>query len=131
VSGYDPYGGHAPHVGRSETNLASATFQDASGTRARDELKVLRLAAERGDDGLTDDEIEVATGMLHQTASARRRCLELKGCLRATGRKRPTRRQKPAGVYVLTTVGRAELEDRNRALAEGRPHRPKRKEVAS
>ena len=131
MSGYEPYDGHAPYVRGSETSLGPAILQGEGGTQARDELKVLRLAAQRGEAGLTDDEIEVATGLVHQTASARRRGLELKGCLRATGRKRPTRRGRPAGVYVLTTVGRTELEDRNRALAEGRSHRRARKEAVS
>jgi hypothetical protein len=132
VSGrYEPYDGHPPHVRGSETSLGASVFQETSGKSGSDELRVLRLAVERGDDGLIDDEIEMALDLRHETASARRRGLVLKGCLRQKGEKRQTRRNCAAEVYVVTPVGRAELEDRLRALAEGRRHRPVRKEVAS
>jgi hypothetical protein len=51
-------------------------------------------------DGRTDDEIEVLLGMAHQTASPRRRELELRGRILGTGRKRKTRSGNPAQVYV-------------------------------
>lgn len=127
---YEPYNGHAPHVRGSETSLAAGARQDATGKLGHDELRVLRLAAERGEVGLIDDEIEVALGLEHQTASARRRGLELKGCMRKKGEKRLTRRRCSAEVYVLTVVGRAELEDRERALAEGRRFTRRRKSDA-
>lgn len=117
---HEPYGGHAPHVRGSETSLAAATAQEVTAKLAPDELRVLRLAAECGDRRLIDDEIEVALGLEHLTASARRRGPVLKGCMQKKGGKRPTRRRCAAEVYAPTGVGRAELEDRERAPADGR-----------
>ena len=51
--------------------------------------------------GATDDEIEIALEMRHQTASARRRGLVLTGWLRDSGKKRPTRSDTMAIVWVL------------------------------
>ena len=45
----------------------------------------------RGDEGATDDELEVAMELRHQTASSRRRDLELHGLLEWTGKKRKAR----------------------------------------
>lgn len=49
--------------------------------------------------GATDDEIEVALGLIHQNASARRRSLELKGKIVKTDRARQTRHHRWAAVY--------------------------------
>ena len=61
---------------------------------------VLDLITERGSYGATDDEVEFVTGMKHQTASARRRELVLKGEVVDSGRRRPTRSDCPATVWV-------------------------------
>lgn len=49
--------------------------------------------------GMTDDEVEVALDMRHQTASARRRELVKAGRVRDTGRRRNTRSGRPATVW--------------------------------
>lgn len=54
--------------------------------------------------GLTTDEIEVRTGLRHQTASARVRELAQRGYIEATGEKRPTRSGRAAAVYVTREV---------------------------
>ena len=123
LGAHQAYGGHVPRVRGSETSLAAATAQEITGKLTSDELRVLRLAAERDDRHLIDDEIEVTLGLEHQTDSARRRDLVLKGCMAKKGEKRLTRRRCAAEVYVLTGVGRVEMEDRERALAEGRTTR--------
>ena len=51
--------------------------------------------------GATCDEIEQATGLLHQTASARMNDLVREGVITVTGHKRLTRRRRPADVYAL------------------------------
>lgn len=53
----------------------------------------------QADDGLTDDEVEVITGWLHQSASATRRSLVLDGRLRDSGKKRRTRTGRRAIVW--------------------------------
>jgi len=50
--------------------------------------------------GATDDEIEVALGMRHQTASARRRDLVLSGLAKDSGKRRKTRSGRSATVWV-------------------------------
>ncbi len=62
---------------------------------------VLGLIDERGSYGATDDEVEFVTGMKHQTASARRRELVLKGDVRDSGRRRNTRSGCAATVWIL------------------------------
>lgn len=61
---------------------------------------ILDLFEEVGDEGLTDDEIEVRLGLKHQTASAQRRTLELGLWVKKTNRRRDTRSGRAAGVYV-------------------------------
>lgn len=60
---------------------------------------VLAEVRDRGVDGTTCDEVEVALSLRHQTASARIRELALNGSIVDTGRKRPTRSKRPAVVY--------------------------------
>jgi hypothetical protein len=50
--------------------------------------------------GATCDEIECASGIHHQTASARLRGLFLKGLIKDSGARRPTRSGRAARVYV-------------------------------
>jgi hypothetical protein len=49
--------------------------------------------------GLTDDELEQATGWRHQTVSARRRELVLLGKVKDSGKRRPTRSGRSATVW--------------------------------
>ena len=56
--------------------------------------------ASRGILGATDDEVETALGLAHQTASARRNGLVADGWLLDSGRRRPTRSGADAIVWV-------------------------------
>lgn len=65
--------------------------------------RVLEFVTKRGFyKGATDDEIERALRMRHQTASARRRELVKDGLIMASGRKRPTRSGRFATIWVAT-----------------------------
>lgn len=64
------------------------------------EEQVLRFIQGRGFTGATDDEVEVALGLRHQTASARRRGLVVQGLVKASRRRRKTRTGRPATVWV-------------------------------
>ena len=65
------------------------------------ETWVFGFIKKQGFDGATDDDLERCLGMRHQTASARRRTLELKGLIVKTDRTRPTRSGRQAAVYVI------------------------------
>ena len=94
---YPPDG--VPFVAGSETSEAAAKQTNAMS----DEDRVYQFMAERAGHGATDDEIETALGLAHQTASARRRTLELKRKVFRTSKTRLTRRQRMAGVYVVAS----------------------------
>jgi hypothetical protein len=53
--------------------------------------------------GATDEEVERATGLLHQTASARRRGLVLHGMVRDSGLTRKTNSGRNAIVWVVSS----------------------------
>ena len=93
------YGGLPPHVRWSDTSAGAALSLVGKTRRMR--RRVLWYVAGRPD-GATCDEVEVALGMLHQTASARIRELVQLACLVDTGGRRRTRRRRPAAVYRLT-----------------------------
>ena len=59
-----------------------------------------RHVLDQGASGSTCDEAEVATGIAHQTASARFTAMVSAGSLVWSGRMRPTARGHPARVYV-------------------------------
>lgn len=92
-----PYNDRPPFVAGSATSEAAADRVSAATMRVR----VLEYIGAQGEDGATDDEVEVALGMLHQTASARRRELELMGEVVKTDRERPTRTGTAAAVYCV------------------------------
>lgn len=89
--------GSIPFVRGSETSKEAAEAK--APTKTRDEAKVLAFvhAQKRG---ATDDEIEVGTGLCHQSASARRNGLVMKGLLADSGEKRLTRRKRRAIVWI-------------------------------
>lgn len=94
----EPYAGdNPPRVAGSDTSEAAAESVAKDTPRLR-ELVMAAIVA-RGDEGATDDEIEVATGLRHQTASARRRELVLLNRLDDTGRRRTTRSGRSAAVW--------------------------------
>lgn len=76
----------------------------------------------RGSMGATDDEVEVATGLRHQTASARRRTLVLKGLVIDSGRRRATRSGRQAVVWIC---GGNAIPD----PSLNRPKQPSRQEI--
>lgn len=87
-----------PYVRGSETSKAAAESIKHSATS--DRVKVFNYLVQCGKRGATDDEIEAALDMRHQTASARRRSLENDQAVRKTDRKRKTRSGRSAYVYV-------------------------------
>lgn len=68
---------------------------------SRDERRVFAAVSAAGDAGLTDDELEAATGIIHQTVSARRNGLVLKRKIRNSGQVRLTRSRRQAIVWVV------------------------------
>jgi hypothetical protein len=74
-----------PGYERPQTSQAAAHSLDADSLRA----KVLDFIKSRSD-GATSDEVEIALGLRHQTASARIRELVLMGRLRKPGNTRKT-----------------------------------------
>lgn len=89
------YGGMPPHEAVSTSQAAAVSVKPVTG---RLRAQVLRTI-EQNPDGLTDDDIEVLTGLKHQTASARRRELYLLGKIRSIG-ERPTRSGRKAKVWI-------------------------------
>lgn len=95
-----PYNERPPFEAGSDTSEAAADSiaEGAASMRAR----VLAHIKAAGPVGTIDDELEVALGMRHQTASARRRELELLGAVTKTGDRRKTRSGRTAAVYIIT-----------------------------
>jgi len=91
----EPFNGRPPFVSGSETSedAADSVAHTAGFMRA----KVLRAIV--ASDGATCDEIEIALGMPHQTASARIRELVLAGHIADAGTVRLTRRKRRAVVW--------------------------------
>jgi hypothetical protein len=86
-------------VPSSDTSLGAArSMRDASKV-----MKTLAMAHVRqaGSQGITCDELEVITGWRHQSASTRLRELVLDGQIIDSGRRRPTRSNRAANVYVV------------------------------
>ena len=104
-----------PYVRGSETSKAAAdSMKPIAGSIKH---RVYEYILRRGSTGATDDEIEIGLQLTHQTASARRRNLELAGALVKTENKRPTRSGRSAFVY--TAIPGANL------AAPGRPRKPR------
>ena len=109
--------GHAngaiPFVRGSETSEEAAVAKGP--TKARDEAKVLGFIHAQKGRGATDDEIEVGTGLCHQSASARRNGLVAKGLLHDGGGKRLTRRKRRAIVWLEGSGGATPRSPKKRA----------------
>jgi len=88
-----------PYVAGSGTSAAAAHATNAT----RDKGRVLDHIRRVG--GATDDEVERALGMAHQTASARRRDLVLAGLVTESGHYRETCRGCTATVWISTKAG--------------------------
>jgi len=108
VHQYTLFGGAPPHVRHSSTSEAAAEKIKLSvGKLQRQVLDVVAQAP----DGLTREEIELATGLKHQTGSARVRELFLLGLLTTkvdpeTGKslRRPTTSGRQAEICFLAEV---------------------------
>ena len=104
-----------PYVKGSDTSKAAAESMRSAAPSIKH--RVYNFLLQRGATGATDDEIEIGLKLTHQTASARRRNLELSGALVKTDNKRPTRSGRLA--YVYTAIPGANL------AAPGRPRKPR------
>lgn len=93
-----PYpGGQAPAVRGSDTSEAAArSVEPTAGSKRGTVLGLLRTFPE----GLTDEQIEVATGWRHQTVSARRRELVIGGFVEDSGLRRKTSSGREAAIWV-------------------------------
>jgi GAF domain-containing protein len=93
---YPPIG--VPHVDV-ETSREAAESMVPHFNRL--EILVLNAIRARGAHGATDDELELMTGLSHQTASARRRTLVLKEAIHDSTQRRLTRSGRRAIVWVV------------------------------
>jgi hypothetical protein len=96
MSDYPNRPGFVRDCDTSENAADSLNDQDLSRMRAA----VFNFTKKHGYRGSTCDEVEVALLLKHQTASARIRELVLGGYLEDSSRRRPTRSNRPARVYV-------------------------------
>lgn len=98
---YQFYGGTPPHSNPTTSHDAAVQIKPEAATlRAR----VLDVITKAGDTGATDDEIEQVTGLVHQTASARRRELALGSKIVDSGQRRPTRSGRKAIVWIVAAA---------------------------
>jgi hypothetical protein len=86
-----------PYVKGSDTSEAAAESMREHVTQLAG--RVLRAIASGGASGFTCDEVEVLTGMAHQTCSARVNELMRKGRIVDTGQRRKTRSGRKAVVW--------------------------------
>ncbi len=101
---YGLYDGTPPHALGSETSreAAEAVKPRAALLRAR----CLAVVEAAGLEGATCDEVEAATGLLHQSASARVRELVQLGAIVPNGARRQTRSGRSAQVYVTAVYAK-------------------------
>ena len=79
--------------------------QPYAATERRRVRVAINEAMNAGRYGATTDEVEVATGMLHQSCSARMNELAAEGVVETFGLRRRTRTGSMAEVYRLAAVG--------------------------
>ena len=89
--------------GRDTSEDAADSMREAAA--AQKEL-VYNWGHSQGAEGWTDEECEIALGLRHQSASARRRSLYLEGRVVWTGEKRTNRSGRQAYVWVTDEVAR-------------------------
>jgi hypothetical protein len=87
-----------PHSNRTTSLDAAVEVRPHCGRMEAEVLAVIRVA---GSFGATDWEIEQKTGYRHQTASARRRGLVLRGLIREAGKYRITESGRRAIVWII------------------------------
>lgn len=83
--------------GQGTSTDAFASIQDKLGFLRGEVFKHIKLA---GKAGMTCDEVEVESNMLHQTVGPRIKELRDRGLIEDSGKKRPTRSERPAIVWV-------------------------------
>lgn len=88
------------HLGYSNETTSKAAAESLAEHADTQREKVLSAIEGAGKKGMTDDEVEQALGMRHQTASARRRGLVIDGLVVDSGRTRKTRSGRAATVWV-------------------------------
>jgi hypothetical protein len=86
-----------PHVDTDTSLEAAVAIEEKVG---RLQAMILEHIRDRGARGATDDELEIALRLQHQTVSARRRELVLKGLICDSGERRQTRSGCMAIVWV-------------------------------
>lgn len=104
VDGSGPPRLTAPFVEASATSKAAAESLSSSHLN-RLEAMVFDVIAKSEATGCTDDELEVALKMPHQTVSARRRTLVTRAKVVNSGMLRPTRHGRQAVVWILGDRG--------------------------
>jgi len=88
-----------PYVEGSDTSKEAAESMKPKGPHLR--RMVFQYLLSRGPSGATDDEVETALGLRHQTASARRRELVLAEKVEDSGERRRTSSGRSAAVWVV------------------------------
>lgn len=87
-----------PYSNADTSKEAAESIRSSSSSMRELVFRVIKLSGVRG---MTDDEIEIETGLPHQTASARRRELVLREKIKQSGERRKTRRGRFAHVHVV------------------------------
>jgi len=95
----DLYGGEPPHQKHSDTSTGAAD-QLPEERRRTLRARVMAKIAASGDDGATDEEIQIAFEMEGNTERPRRRELQLGGLIVDSGRRRLTTSGRQAVVWV-------------------------------
>lgn len=111
----------ANHVGAHHLDTAQEAGWKAlprSGSFRRRVYDLIAQATASGHHGLTDDEVELATGRSHQSASGARSTLKADGHLHDSGQRRVNRYGNRAIVWTPTQGG-TDAEDPVRSAAPG------------
>jgi predicted transcriptional regulator len=105
-----------PSAKGSDTSVAAAQSMESQAASLRAQiLDLLR----KNPDGLTTDEIEVITGLSHQTASPRMWELHKRSLIGDSGKRRKTRSGRMATVYrALSAQELADLTERTAASTQ-------------
>lgn len=94
----------APHLWNlppsNGTDTSNAAAEDIAPKTPNMREKVFALIKDAGDHGITCDEVEIVTGLKHQTASARLYELRKAGRVVDSGERRKTSSGSTARVYV-------------------------------
>lgn len=85
------------HGGESHSEGAHASIIESKAER---KARIYAFINSRGARGATTDEVQIATGMLHQTVSARMSELKASDLIVPNGESRPTRTGRAAGVFI-------------------------------